>query len=197
LTDVQAFEQKILPAEGWENKTRVMTPKMFMYNLVEQAKADKQHIVLPEGTDPRILKAAAILLERDIVKLTLLGTEEKIGEAVAQHGIDIKLHKLSIVDPVNSELLEKYANIYFELRKHKGTVPNLDAARDEVMDLSCFGTMMVHCGDANGMVSGATHTTQQTIRPALQVIKTKPGFKIVSSVFLMCLDHHVLVCFLL
>jgi phosphate acetyltransferase len=167
---------------------------MFVYNLVSQAKSSKQHIVLPEGTDLRILKAAAILIERDIVKLTLLGNKDKISDYVSQHGIVLDLDRVSIIDPLTSgDMLARYSEIYYELRKHKGTVPNLEAARDEVMDVSCFGTMMVHCGDANGMVSGARHTTQHTIRPALQIIKTKPGFKIVSSVFLMCLDHHVLV----
>ncbi|CAB9522443.1 Phosphate acetyltransferase [Seminavis robusta] len=198
LVDTKAFERKILPDANNQSPTnrvnKVITPKMFMYSLVEQSKAKKQHIVMPEGTDPRILKAAAILVERDIVNITLLGNKEKISNYVSQYGIDLNLDRLKVVDPVSSgEALEKYANMYYELRKHKGTVPNIDAARDECLDLSCFGTMMVHCGDANGMVSGARHTTQHTIRPALQIIKTKPGFKIVSSVFLMCLDHHVLV----
>ena len=161
---------------------------------MQRAKAKKRHIVLPEGDDPRILKAAAILVERDIVKLTLLGEKEKIAGYVSQYGVMLDLDKVSIVDPATSgEMLEKYAQMYYDLRKHKGTVPNIDAARDECLDLSCFGTMMVQCGDADGMVSGARHTTQHTIRPALQIIKTKPGFKIVSSVFLMLLDHHVLV----
>lgn len=161
---------------------------------MQQAKSNKMHIVLPEGTDHRILKAAAILVHRDIVKITLLGARDKIAGYVTQYGIDINMDRVSILDPAScGELLDKYASLFYELRKHKGTVPNLEAARDECLDLSCFGTMMVYCGDANGMVSGARHTTQHTIRPALQIIKTKPGFKIVSSVFLMCLDHHVLV----
>lgn len=194
MVDVKAFECALNGNDDFEPRSRVVTPKMFMYNLVEQSKACKQHIVLPEGTDPRILKATAILIELDIVKLTLLGNREKIEGCIARYGVDLKLDRVSIIDPTTGgDLLEKYAKVFYELRKHKGTVPNLDAARDNVLDLSCFGTMMVQCGDANGMVSGAKHTTQQTIRPALQIIKTKPGFKIVSSVFLMCLDHHVLV----
>jgi phosphate acetyltransferase len=197
MDDVEKFQRTILPGlmdEAHKAKTRVVTPKMFIYGLVEMSKANKQHIVLPEGNDPRILKAAAILVERDIVNITLLGERDKIVGYISQYGIDLNLDRVSVVDPISSgEQLEKYAKMYYEMRKHKGTVPNLDAARDEVLDLSCFGTMMVHCGDANGMVSGARHTTQHTIRPALQIIKTKPGFKIVSSVFLMCLDHHVLV----
>jgi phosphate acetyltransferase len=197
IDDVEKFQRKILPGmmdDAHKAKIRVMTPKMFIYNLVEKSRAKKQHIVLPEGDDPRILKAAAILVERDIVNITLLGERDKIAGYICQHGVHLNLDRVSVVDPISSgEQLEKYAKMFYEMRKHKGTVPNLDAARDEVLDSSCFGTMMVHCGDANGMVSGARHTTQQTIRPALQIIKTKPGFKIVSSVFLMCLDHHVLV----
>ena len=200
VDDVERLEQKVLPdcqcigAKTSMSLPKILTPKMFMYNLVTQAKQRKQHIVFPEGNDPRILKAAGILVERDIVKLTILGNRNEIMEIVNQNGIVLDMEAVNIVDPINSEeLLDKYSKVFYELRKHKGTMPNISAARDEVMDLSCFATMMVHCGDADGMVSGARHTTQHTIRPALQVIKTKPGIKIVSSVFLMCLDHHVLV----
>lgn len=194
--DLETFRKKILSdclaPEGMK-LAKIITPKMFLYNLISQAKAKKKHIVLPEGNDPRILKAAAILVERDIVKITLLGKKEDILGYVSQYGVMLDLEKISIVDPLTSgEALEKYAAMFYELRKHKGTVPTIDVARDECLDLSMFGTMMVYCGDADGMVSGARHTTQHTIRPALQIIKTKPGFKIVSSIFLMCMDHKVL-----
>lgn len=198
VDNMERFEQKILPENCIDcvpkSQAKIMTPKMFMYNLVTQARIQKQHIVLPEGTDMRILKAAGILAQRGIVNLTLLGKQNEISDVINQNGIAVDLDRVNVLDPLNSGgLLEKYSNIFYELRKHKGTVPNVDAARDEVMDSTCFATMMVYCGDANGMVSGARHTTQHTIRPALQIIKTKPGFRIVSSVFLMCLDHHVLV----
>lgn len=196
VSGLDKFLQKVMSdcLETGKKMPKTITPKMFKYNLVQQAKANKKHIVLPEGNDLRILKATAILVERDIVKITLLGEREKIIGYVSQYGIMLDLDKVSIIEPAASgELLEKYSQMYYEMRKHKGTVPNVDAARDQVLDLSCFGTMMVQCGDADGMVSGARHTTGHTIRPALQIIKTKPGFKIVSSVFLMCMDHHVLV----
>ena len=173
---------------------RPMTPKMFSYDLVQQARSMKQHIVLPEGNDPRVLKAAAQIIQRGIAKLTLLGEPDKIVKASIELGLKFPPNEISMIDPIHDEaLLEKYANVYYELRKHKGTTPNVSAARDEVMDSTCFATMMVHCGDADGLVSGANHTTRHTISPALKVIKTKPGFSLVSSVFLMCLDHHVLV----
>ena len=172
---------------------RTLTPKMFSYDLVEQAKEIPQRIVLPEGSDPRIIKAAAQISSRGIAAITLLGSPFSILKSAAEIGVQLP-SKLTILDPSNSsDLLDKYAKVFYELRKHKGTVPNLAAARDEVVDSTCFGTMMVYCGDADGLVSGARHTTRHTIRPALQIIKTTPGVNLVSSVFLMCLDHRVLV----
>ena len=172
---------------------RTMTPKMFSYDLVAQAKSNKKHIVLPEGTDSRIIKAAAQVAARGIANVTLLGKRENILKGAAEAGVSFH-PSIKILDPEASlSLMNKYAQQYYELRKHKGTVPNLAAARDEVMDYTTFGTMMVHCGDADGLVSGAKHTTRHTIRPALQIIKTRPGVNLVSSVFLMCLDHTVYV----
>ncbi len=192
---IEAFDQHVDLAKFEQQLSTIqvqgLTPKMFTYNLVQQAKSNKQHIVLPESTDPRILQASAILLERDIVDLTLLGRYEEIDRVCKGNGIQLDLDALSIVDPATSHCLEDYAHTFYELRKHKGAT--LDAARDYVMDSSYFGTMMVYCDDASGMVSGAVHTTQHTIRPALQVIKTKADFSIVSSIFFMCLDQHVLV----
>ncbi|CAB9500132.1 Phosphate acetyltransferase [Seminavis robusta] len=183
-----------LPESHGRALRRTLTPKMFSYDLVSQARETIKHIVLPEGTDPRIIKAAAQLVTRKIAKLTLLGRPEEILKSATELGVNLDSKALSIIDPCSStELLNKYAEVYYQLRKHKGTVPNVAEARDVVMDSTTFGTMMVHCGDADGLVSGAQHTTRQTIRPALQIIKTNPGVNLVSSVFLMCLDHHVLV----
>ena len=168
-----------------------MTPRMFTYNLVQQARSDRRHIVLPEGDEPRILRAAAELIERDIVTLTLLGKREAIDQVLRDHGIALDLSRISVIDPATSPELESYAQAYFEMRRHKGMTP--DTARDCLLDGAYYGTMMVYQGDADGMVSGAVHTTQHTIRPALQFIKTRPGFSIVSSVFFMCLEDGVLV----
>lgn len=184
--DLQKLETQISSIQ-----VQGVTPKMFTYNLVQKAKNDKRHIVLPEGTDPRILKAAAILLSREVVNLTILGKSEAIEWEVKRQGIPLNLDQVQIITPGNSPHLESYADVFFQLRQHKGIT--LDSAHDYLMDSSYFGTMMVYQGDADGMVSGAIHTTQHTIRPALQIIKTQPGFSIVSSVFFMCLENRVLV----
>jgi phosphate acetyltransferase len=168
-----------------------MTPKMFTYNLLEQAKARPQHIVLPEAYDQRILKAAATLANRGIVKLTLLGHRHDVQRVIDKYQVRLDLDDVNVVHPSESEALQDYAQTFFELRQHKGVT--LDNALDVMMDVSYFGTMMVYRGDADGMVSGAVHTTQHTIRPALQFVKTQPGFSVVSSVFFMCLEQRVLV----
>lgn len=172
-------------------RTQGITPKMFTYNLVQQAKAQKRHIVLAEGTEPRILQAATVLIEQDIVDLTLLGQPDEIEIVIKKHGITLDLDRLQIINPVASPHFESYVQTLYEARKAKGM--NLDMARDYAQDVSYFGTLMVYQGDADGMVSGAVHTTQHTIRPALQIIKTKPDCAIVSSVFFMCLEDRVLV----
>ena len=172
-------------------KVQGITPKMFTYNLLQQAKLAKQHIVLPEGKEIRILQAAAFLLNRDIVNLTLLGKPEKIEQIINQNGISLDTSQLNIIDPARSDKIESYAEQFYQLRKHKGATPEL--AREYLLDVSYFGTMMVYSGDADGMVSGAIHTTQHTLRPALQLIKTRPGYSLVSSVFFMCLEDRVLV----
>ena len=166
-----------------------VTPIMFEYNLIERAKAHRQHIVLPEGSEKRILQAGEILLRRQVVDLTLLGNPEDIRQKIS--GLGLNLEDIDIVDPMQSELLEEYAMIYYGMRKHKGISEKM--ARDTLTDVSYFGTMMVYKGAADGMVSGAVHTTGETIRPALQIIRTRPGVAIVSSVFLMCLADRVLV----
>jgi phosphate acetyltransferase len=165
-----------------------VTPKMFESRLLQRAKADKQHIVLPEGENNRILKAAEILLRREVVDITLLGREEKILERISSLGLH--LESATIIDPRNSKKFEDYARTYCELRKDKGM--NIDNARDVMADVNFYGTMMIYKGHADGMVSGAVHTTADTIRPAFQFIKTKPDCSIVSSVLLMCLNDRVL-----
>ncbi|TKB27138.1 phosphate acetyltransferase [Desulfopila sp. IMCC35006] len=171
-----------------KTKTTIVTPKMFESQLLQRAKAHKQHIVLPEGEDERVLKAAEILLRRDVVDLTLLGREDKIHERVRSLGLH--LEKAKIIDPRKFAFLEEYVDTYYQLRKDKGIT--LDNARDIMVDLNFFGTMMIYKDHADGMVSGAVHTTADTIRPAFQFIKTKPGCSVVSSVFLMCLNDRVL-----
>ena len=170
-------------------KPKGLTPRMFQYNLMKRAQKIKKHIVLPEGLDDRILLATARLTELDIVEITLLGSETAIKDKISELGILINLDKIHIIDPVKSEHFEDYANTYYKLRKKKNI--NLSMARDLMYDVSFFGTMMVYKGHADGMVSGAVNTTQHTIRPALQFIKTKPGVSVVSSVFFMCLDDRV------
>lgn len=172
-------------------KTRGITPRMFQYNLLQKAKEHKKHIVLPEGNDERILKAAEILLEQDVVELSILGSEEEVKSLISKLNLKIDTEKTPIIDPLHSEYFDGFVDRYIEIRKNKGATK--DNARDAVADVSYFGTMMVLEGIADGMVSGAAHTTQHTIRPALQLIKTKPGFSLVSSVFFMCLEDRVLV----
>ena len=170
-------------------RTDVVTPLMFEFDLLDRARSSKRHIVLPEGSDDRILRAAATLLTRDVVTLTILGDAEAITARAAELGVDIS--GAAIVSPSDPEYVERFAAAYAQARASKGVT--LDQARDQVQDVSYFGTMMVREGLADGMVSGAAHTTAHTITPAFQVIKTPPGVSIVSSVFFMCLPDRVLV----
>jgi phosphate acetyltransferase len=165
------------------------TPRLFNYNLIQQAKANPQHIVLPESTEPRILKAVSVLRSQHIVNITLLGKRDEIERAIEQHGIQLDLNDLAIVNPATSDKIEEYARTFYALRKHKGAT--LDISHDYMLDATYYGTMMVYRGDADGMVAGAIHTTQHTILPALQLIKAKPGVSLVSSVFLMYLGDRV------
>jgi phosphate acetyltransferase len=166
-----------------------MTPLMFEHALIERAKADRRHIVLPEGNDDRILRAADQLLLRGVVDLTVLGVERDIRARAAALGLT--LPGVRIVDPLTSPYREEFAGTYHDLRKHKGVTAQM--AFDQMGDVSYFGTMMIHKGLADGMVSGAAHTTAHTIRPAFEFIRTAPGRRVVSSVFLMCLADRVLV----
>ena len=181
--DMDELSYKII-----KTRTTIVTPKMFASQLLQRAKLNKQHIVLPEGENDRILKAAEILLRREIVDLTILGREDRVRERVRNLGLH--LENATFIDPRNSAWLDDYVETYYQMRKDKGIT--LDIARDQMVDLNYFGTMMIYKGDADGMVSGATHTTANTIRPAFQFIKTKPGCSVVSSVFLMCLEDRVL-----
>lgn len=171
------------------SRTSVVTPLMFEYELLARARADRKHIVLPEGSDDRILRAASTLLQRDVADLTILGNEAGIRARATELGLDIA--GAEVVDPKEGELFERFAAEYAELRKHKGMT--VERAREIVGSVSYFGTMMVQDGIADGMVSGAIHTTAHTIRPAFEIIKTTPDVSIVSSVFLMCLEDRVLV----
>ncbi|OGR00268.1 MAG: phosphate acetyltransferase [Deltaproteobacteria bacterium RIFOXYD12_FULL_55_16] len=170
-------------------KSTRVTPIMFEYNLVEMAQKHRQHIVLPEGTEERVLRASEILVRRGVAEITLLGDPAGIRSAASNLGLD--LTGITLIDPATSGLRQDFAQTYFALRQHKGITEK--AAWDTVADVNYFGTMMIHKGLADGMVSGAVHTTGDTIRPALQIIRTQPGVSIVSSVFLMCLADRVLV----
>lgn len=184
--DLKALDDKIITftPEG-------ITPHMFQYQLVKRAKSIKKHIVLPEGNDDRILKAAARIMSQDLVELTILGDPTEIGLSLKRLGLNLDLSTIHIVNPKTSEHYDDYVQTLYELRKNKNV--NLEMATDMMTDVSYFGTMMVYKGHADGMVSGAVHTTQHTIRPALQFIKTRPGVSVVSSVFFMCLPERVAV----
>jgi phosphate acetyltransferase len=192
-TSIETFEHNVpigaLLEKLMQFENKGLTPRMFQYSLIRKAQKTRKHIVLPEGTDERIIQAAARLIKSDLVEITLLGNPEQIKEKAIQHGISLDFSKLHVVDPVKSPNFEDYVETIYQLRKHKNV--NMDIARDLMSDVSYFGTMMIHKGHADGMVSGAVHTTQHTIRPALQFIKTRPGVNIVSSVFFMCLEDRV------
>jgi phosphate acetyltransferase len=165
------------------------TPVMFLHNLVEKARSERRHIVLPEGSEERILRAVDTLARRQVAEITLIGEEDEVRDRAEK--LHVGLEGVHIVDPVRSENLDRYAQTYFELRQHKGVTPEI--AREVMQDPTYYGTMMVHLGDADGMVSGSINTTAHTIRPAFEFIKTRPGMDLVSSVFFMCLRDRVLV----
>ena len=168
-----------------------LTPLMFEYELIERAKEDRQHIVLPEGGDLRVLQAADMLLRRGVVSLTILGNPDEIRARGDVLGLNLSDARVQLVDPQKSALREGFAARYHELRAHKGVTEEL--ALETVADVTYFATLMVATGEADGMVSGAAHTTGDTIRPAFEIIKARPGVSVVSSVFLMCLADRVLV----
>lgn len=166
-----------------------MTPMMFEFELIERARSNKMRIVLAEGEEERILRATDILLRREVADIILLGNVETI-QAKA-NSLNLEIGRATIIDPIHSPKFDEYAHQYYEFRKTKGITE--EHARDIMSDATYYGTMMVKLNDADGMVSGAVNTTAHTIRPAFEFIKTKPGFSVVSSVFLMCLKDRVLV----
>jgi phosphate acetyltransferase len=166
----------------------VVTPQMFTYRVLDRARADRKRIVLPEGEDDRILKAAGRLIQRNVAELTILGDEPQIRARSAELGVDLSAAK--VLNPRTSELCDQFAEQYAELRKHRGGT--VEQARETIHDVSYFGTMLVHNDMVDGMVSGAMHTTAHTVRPAFEIIKTLPGITTVSSIFLMCLADQVL-----
>ena len=166
----------------------VVTPEMFTYQLLDRARADRKHIVLPEGDDDRILQAAGRLLQRGVSDLTILGEETVVRARAAELGVDLSAAK--VLNPLTSDLCDRFAEQYAKLRKHKGVT--VEQAREIIHDVSYFGTMLVHNDMVDGMVSGARHTTAHTVRPAFEIIKTLPDVSTVSSIFLMCLADRVL-----
>ncbi len=192
-TSIQAFQKYVNLDELSEKLVTFevdgITPRMFQYNLLKQARKERKHIVLPEGNDDRVLIAISRLQEMDVVDLTVIGSRKEIEKRAAELKINIDYSKLNIVLPNESADYENYSETYYELRKEKNVT--LAMAQDLMEDVSYYGTMMVYKGHADGMVSGAAHTTQHTILPALQFVKTRPECKIVSSIFFMCLENRV------
>jgi phosphate acetyltransferase len=184
--DVQSLDEKVVTFES-----EGITPHMFQYQITKRAKSQRKHIVLPEGADDRILQAAERLQKQDIVELTILGDAAQINASIKRLGLALDVSRIQIINPAESAHFDEFAETLFTLRK--GKIVSLETARDLMTDVSYFGTMMVYKGYADGMVSGAAHTTQHTIRPALQFVKTKPGISVVSSVFFMCLPDRVTV----
>jgi len=182
--DMEYIEKKIATTEN-----NLMTPIMFEYKLFERARSHKRRIVLPESSDERVLRAAEIILLRDVADIILLGNKEEIKENYLRLGLD--LSKATIVDYYNSDMMKEYVYHFYEMRKAKGLT--YQAAEDAMTHMNYFATMMVYLGHADGMVSGAIGSTGETIRPALQIIKTTPDTSIVSSIFFMCLKTKVLV----
>jgi phosphate acetyltransferase len=170
-------------------RTDAVTPLMFEHQIVDRAVSARRHVVLPEGEEERILRAADILLRRGVADLTLLGDPRAITAKAAGLGVDIGAARL--LSPSDPELVERFASEYAQRRRHRGM--DLDEARGVVTDVSYFGTLMVELGLADGMVSGAAHTTAHTIRPAFEIVRTLPDVSVVSSVFFMCLEDQVLV----
>lgn len=192
-TSIQVFQKYVNMEELSEKlvtfEVEGITPRMFQYNLIKTARKQRKHIVLPEGNDDRIIIAISRLQEMDVVDLTVIGSKKDIEKRAAELNVTIDFSKLNVVVPNESVNYNDYSETYYELRKQKNVT--LAMAQDLMEDVSYFGTMMVYKGHADGMVSGAAHTTQHTILPALQFVKTRPDCKIVSSIFFMCLENRV------
>ncbi|RRD48593.1 phosphate acetyltransferase [Arachnia propionica] len=188
LFDRHVDEEALLKAIDLP-RSEIRTPTMFEHQLMQMARRHLKRIVLPESTDDRILRAADIVLQRGVAEIILLGDPAVIARRAAELGLN--LSKAAIVNPTDAELVERFANEYATLRAHKGVT--IEQAREKLTDLSYFGTMMVHLGMADGMVSGAVNTTANTIRPSLEFVKTKPGVSVVSGSFLMSMSSRVVV----
>jgi len=182
--DVPDLEDRIVKSE-----THTVTPKMFEYGLLQTAKQNKKHIVLPEGAEDRILLATEILVRKNIVDITLLGKKKYIEQKIRR--LDLNLTGVEIIEPAKSKEYKEFADTYFDLRKHRNI--NIDMAKDAMAGVNYFGAMMVYKGLADGMVSGCVHSTRNTLRPAFEIIRTRPDTPIISSIFLMCLKDKVLV----
>lgn len=182
--DIKIIESKIANAVS-----TVMTPIMFEYKLFEIARSNKKKIVLPESNDERILRAAEIILLRDVADIILIGKEKEIRENGLKLGLN--LNNATVIDHDDPKLRDEFSQVFYEMRKEKGLTHQ--AAEDAMINVNYFATMMVHLGYADGMVSGAIHSTGETIRPALQIIKTTPEVSVVSSIFFMCMKKSVLV----
>ncbi len=182
--DIEVLQERLRTA-----RSDIITPAMFEYTLYQRAREVRKRIVLPESNDERILRAAEILLRRDAVELILLGERESILHHANILGLDIS--NATIIDPATSPLMQQYVDDFYTMRRHKGLTKNI--AREAMTHGTYFATMMVQNGDADGMVSGAIHTTQDTVLPALQIIKTAPEVSLVSSLFFMCMETEVLV----
>ncbi|MBF0256506.1 MAG: phosphate acetyltransferase [Gammaproteobacteria bacterium] len=189
LTEELEIDCGSLIGDEMADRSERTTPLRFEYEIIQRARSDRQHIVLPEGAEERVLRAAEVLLLREVADITLLGDVDEI-RAKAAH-LALRLDKAQLIDPSRSPLRQRYADALFAARQSKGLTTQ--GAWDLAEDVSYFGTLMVQCGDADGMVSGAVHTTQHTIRPAFQLIRTAPGHELISSVFLMSLADRVLV----
>lgn len=153
----------------------------FIDEIKDKAKKEIKTIVLPEAEDERILEATSIILKEGFAKIVLLGDEEKLMKKATDNGFDISVAK--IVNPLKSEKYDEYVNLFYELRKEKGV--DYNKAKELIKDPVYFGMMMLKTGVCDGLVSGAIHSTADTLRPALQILKTTPGTKLVSAFFLM------------
>ncbi|WP_087117437.1 phosphate acetyltransferase [Corynebacterium urinipleomorphum] len=184
---VEKLDASAVEAALGTDARQVMSPAVFENWLITRAKEKRAHIVLPEGEDDRILEAAHHLLKQDVADLTILGVQDDIVRRADAKGWN--LSGANIIDHENSELLDEFAEEFAELRKKKGVT--VEEARETMKDISYFATMMVHKGLADGMVSGAAHTTAHTIKPSFQIIKTAPGASVVSSIFLMVMRDRL------
>jgi phosphate acetyltransferase len=169
-------------------RERRMSPPAFRYRLVEQARRANKRIVLPEGDEPRTIQAAVDCQRRGIARCILLGEPQHIHQVAARGGVELS-DAIGIIDP--RQVTHRYVKPMVELRSAKGLTP--EVAEEQLQDHVVLGTMMLQLGQVDGLVSGAVHTTANTIRPALQLIKTAPGASLVSSIFFMCLPEQVLV----